>query len=191
MVKLMNFKETILEGVIEINPFFADDIRGNFIKDYSDEIFKKNNIKFNVAEIFYTKSKKGVVRGLHFQRVKQQQKLIRCIEGCIFDVIVDLRKNSPTFKKWIAFELTEDNNKEILIPGGCAHGFLALKDSIVSYKCDEKFYGEYDDGIIWNDKNLDVKWPIEFIDSKPRVILSDKDKSLQSFNEFMERYGGF
>lgn len=92
MVKLMNFKETILEGVIEINPFFADDIRGNFIKDYSDEIFKKNNIKFNVAEIFYTKSKKGVVRGLHFQRVKQQQKLIRCIEGCIFDVIVDLRK---------------------------------------------------------------------------------------------------
>lgn len=191
MITPFSFKETEIKGLIEVTPFNADDVRGCFTKDYSKEIFAANGIDYNLVEVFYTKSLKGTVRGLHFQRVKQQQKLIRCISGHIFDVVVDLRKNSHTFKKWIAFELTESNKKEILVPVGCAHGFMALKDSIVSYKCDERFYKEYDDGIIWKDMDIGISWPIDLIGGEDKVITSDKDRNLQSFNEFMDRYGGF
>lgn len=188
MITPFSFKETEIKGLIEVTPFNTDDVRGCFIKDYSKEIFAANGIDYNLAEVFYTKSLKGTVRGLHFQRVKQQQKLIRCISGHIFDVVVDLRKNSHTFKKWIAFELTESNKKEILVPVGCAHGFMALKDSIVSYKCDERFYSEYDDGIIWKDMDIGISWPIDLIGGEDKVILSEKDKKLQSFEEFKNNY---
>ena len=142
MIKKFAFAETEIEGLIEVTPFNADDVRGCFTKDYSKEVFEQNNIKYDLAEIFYTTSHKGVIRALHFQRVKQQPKLVRCIYGHVFDVVVDLRKDSKTFKKWLSFDLTGDNKKEILIPAGCAHGYLVLEHSIVSYKCAEKFYGE-------------------------------------------------
>lgn len=191
MVRPFEFKNTEIDGLIEVTPFDAEDIRGSFTKDYSKEIFSANGINYNLEEVFYTTSYKGVIRALHFQRVKQQPKLVRCIHGHIFDVVVDLRKDSPTFKKWIAFELTGENKKEILIPAGCAHGYLVLEESIVSYKCAEKFYGEYDDGIMWNDIDINVKWPIELVGGMQNIILADKDKNLQSFAEFMDTYGGF
>ncbi|WP_289147636.1 dTDP-4-dehydrorhamnose 3,5-epimerase [uncultured Megamonas sp.] len=191
MIKPFEFKETKIEGLIEINPFNADDVRGCFTKDYSKEIFEQNNIEYNLAEVFYTTSHKGVIRALHFQRVKQQPKLVRCIYGHVFDVVVDLRKDSKTFKQWLSFDLTGDNKKEILIPAGCAHGYLVLEHSIVSYKCAEKFYGEYDDGILWDDLDINVKWPLELVGGKENVILAEKDKNLQSFAEFMSKYGGF
>lgn len=191
MIKKFAFNETEIEGLIEVTPFNADDIRGCFTKDYSKEVFEQNNIKYDLAEIFYTTSHKGVIRALHFQRVKQQPKLVRCIYGHIFDVVVDLRKDSKTFKKWLSFDLTGDNKKEILIPAGCAHGYLVLEHSIVSYKCAEKFYGEYDDGILWNDQDINVKWPLELVGGEENIILADKDKNLQSFAEFMSKYGGF
>lgn len=191
MIKPFEFKQTKIEGLIEINPFNADDVRGCFTKDYSKEIFEQNNIKYNLAEVFYTTSYKGVIRALHFQRVKQQPKLVRCIYGHVFDVVVDLRKDSKTFKQWLSFDLTGDNKKEILIPAGCAHGYLVLEHSIVSYKCAEKFYGEYDDGILWDDPDINVKWPLELVGGKENVILAEKDKNLQSFAEFMSKYGGF
>ena len=191
MIKPFEFKETKIEGLIEINPFNADDVRGCFTKDYSKEIFEQNNIEYNLAEVFYTTSHKGVIRALHFQRVKQQPKLVRCIYGHVFDVVVDLRKDSKTFKQWLSFDLTGDNKKEILIPAGCAHGYLVLEHSIVSYKCAEKFYGEYDDGILWDDLDINVKWPLELVGGKENVILAEKDKDLQSFAEFMSKYGGF
>lgn len=191
MIKPFEFKQTKIEGLIEINPFNADDVRGCFTKDYSKEIFEQNNIEYNLAEVFYTTSHKGVIRALHFQRVKQQPKLVRCIYGHVFDVVVDLRKDSKTFKQWLSFDLTGDNKKEILIPAGCAHGYLVLEHSIVSYKCAEKFYGEYDDGILWDDLDIDVKWPLELVGGKENVILAEKDKNLQSFAEFMSKYGGF
>lgn len=191
MVRPFEFKNTEIDGLIEVTPFDAEDIRGSFTKDYSKEIFSANGINYNLEEVFYTTSYKGVIRALHFQRVKQQPKLVRCIHGHIFDVVLDLRKDSPTFKKWIAFELTGENKKEILIPAGCAHGYLVLEESIVSYKCAEKFYGEYDDGIMWNDIDIDVKWPIELVGGMQNIILADKDKNLQSFAEFMDTYGGF
>ena len=185
MIQKFAFNNTEIEGVIEITPFNADDIRGCFTKDYSKEVFEQNGINHNLAETFYTTSHKGVIRALHFQRVNQQPKLIRCISGHIFDVVVDLRQNSNTFKKWISFELKGDNMKEVLIPCGCAHGYLVIEDSIVSYKCGEKFYVEYDDGIMWNDPDIGVDWPLELVGGIKNVILADKDKSLQSFKEFV------
>lgn len=189
MIKKFEFCKTDIEGVILIKPFVADDIRGYFIKDYSQEIFEENGITHDLKEVFYTDSRKGVIRALHFQREKQQAKLVRCIWGKVHDVVVDLRKDSPTFRKWLGFELSQENKSQLLIPVGCAHGYLVLERSIVSYKCAEKFYGEYDDGILWNDHDIGVQWPLELVDNQ--IILADKDKNLQSFKRFMDTYGGF
>jgi len=191
MIQKFEFHLTKIEGLIEVTPFNADDVRGCFTKDYSKEVFEANGITHDLAEVFYTTSYKGVIRALHFQRVKQQPKLVRCIHGHVWDVVVDLRKDSPTFKQWLAFDLSGDNRREVLIPAGCAHGYLVLEDSVVSYKCGEKFYGEYDDGILWDDPDLAVEWPLELIGGREKLILADKDKNLQTFADFMEKYQGF
>lgn len=185
------FIETEIPGLIEITPFNAEDIRGCFTKDYSKEVFEMNGISHDLMEVFYTTSYKGVIRALHFQREKQQPKLVRCICGHVYDVVVDLRKDSPTFKKWLGFDLIGERHNEILVPAGCAHGYLVLEDSIVSYKCAEKFYGEYDDGILWDDPDINVNWPLQIVGGIEHIILADKDKNLQSFSEFMSTYGGF
>lgn len=190
MIQKFEFKETEIPGLIEVTPFNADDIRGCFTKDYSKEVFEANGITHNLAEVFYTTSYKGVIRALHFQREMQQAKLVRCIHGHVFDVVVDLRPDSPSFKKWLGFDLTGENKKELLIPGGCAHGYLVLEESIVSYKCGEKFYGEFDDGIMWNDPKIGVDWPLDKIGGEDKLIVADKDMNLQSFAEFMSKYGG-
>lgn len=191
MVQQFEFKETKISGLIEVTPFNAEDIRGCFTKDYSKEIFEANGIKHDLKEVFYTTSHRGVIRALHFQRIKQQPKLVRCITGHVYDVVVDLRKNSPTYKEWIGFDLIGEKHNEILVPAGCAHGYLVLEPSIVSYKCAEKFYGEYDDGIMWNDEEIGVRWPLEQIGGVENLIIADKDKNLQTFREFEEQYGGF
>ena len=123
--------------------------------------------------------------------MKQQPKLARCIYGHVYDVVVDMRKNSPTFKKWLGFDLIGEKHNEILVPAGCAHGYLVLEPSIVSYKCSEKFYGEYDGGIKWNDPDINVQWPLDKIGGIKNLILADKDKNLPSFKEFIEQYGAF
>lgn len=186
-----NFEKTEIDGLIKVTPFNAEDVRGRFTKDYSKEVFEANGISHNLAEVFYTTSHKGVIRALHFQRVKQQPKLVRCICGHVWDVVVDLRKDSPTFKKWLAFDLTGENNVEVLVPAGCAHGYLVLEHSVVSYKCAEKFYGEYDDGIMWNDPDIGVEWPLDKIGGEQNLILAEKDKNLQSFAQLMENYDKF
>lgn len=190
MIQKFEFHPTEIEGLIEITPFNADDVRGCFTKDYSKEVFEANGICHDLKEVFYTTSYKGVIRALHFQREIQQAKLVRCIHGHVYDVVVDLRKDSPTFKKWLGFDLIGEKHNEILVPGGCAHGYLVLEESIVSYKCGEKFYGEYDDGIMWNDPDIAVNWPLEKIGGIENMIVADKDRNLQSFAEFIETYGG-
>lgn len=191
MLQRFAFRETEIAGLIEVTPFHADDIRGCFIKDYSKEVFEANGIKHDLAEVFYTISYKGVIRALHFQRVKQQPKLVRCIHGHVYDVVVDLRIDSPTFKRWLGFDLVGAKQNEILVPSGCGHGYLVMEESIVSYKCGEKFYSEYDDGIMWNDADLGIQWPVEEVGGPDKIILADKDKNLQTFQQFMDTYGGF
>lgn len=191
MNQTFSFQETEIQGLIAVTPFNAEDIRGCFTKDYSKEVFEANSIHHDLAEVFYTTSHKGVIRALHFQRIKQQPKLVRCIWGHVWDVVVDLRKDSPTFKKWLSFDLIGEKYNEILVPAGCAHGYLVLDESVVSYKCAEKFYGKYDDGIFWDDPDIGVDWPLELVGGRENVILADKDKNLQTFQEFMDTYGGF
>ena len=191
MIQKFEFQKTKIPGLIEVTPFNADDIRGCFTKDYSKEVFEQNGIHYDLAEIFYTTSYKGVIRALHFQRVKQQPKLVRCIYGQVYDVVVDLRKDSYSFKKWLGFDLIGEKHNEILVPAGCAHGYLVLEPSIVSYKCSEKFYGEYDGGIKWDDPDINVKWPLEKIGGRENLILADKDKNLPSWAEFEKKYGAF
>jgi len=179
-----SFEKLPLEGAYAITPFFAPDVRGGFIKDFSKETFEQNGINHDLKEVFYTLSHIGVIRAIHFQRIKQQPKLVRCVSGHVYDVIVDLRKESPTFKQWLGFDLTGENMKEILVPAGFGHGYLVLKESIVSYKCAEKFYGEYDSGIMWNDPDLNISWPLDKLFGSP-IIIADKDKTLPSFKEFL------
>jgi len=178
---------TDIAGLWRISPFASFDNRGWFIKDYSDELFRVAGVPLDVKEVFYASSSVGVIRGVHFQRGRQQTKLVRCITGEIFDVVVDLRPDSPTFKSWRAFILSGDNHEELLIPGGCGHGYLVLEEAIVAYKCGEVFVPECDDGIIWNDSDLKIDWPIA---DGVTPTLSRKDSSLQTFREFTDRYGG-
>ena len=191
MIQKFEFKETAIKGLIEVTPFNADDVRGCFTKDYSKEVFEANGIKHDLQEVFYTTSHKGVIRALHFQREKQQPKLVRCISGHVYDVVVDMRKKSSTFKQWLGFDLIGEKHNEILVPAGCAHGYLVLEPSIVSYKCSEKFYGEFDGGIKWDDPDINVEWPLDKIGGRENMILADKDKGLPTFKEFVEQYGAF
>ena len=191
MIQKFEFQSTEIPGLVVVTPFCARDLRGCFTKDYSKEVFEANGIAHDLKEVFYTTSHKGVIRALHFQRVQQQPKLVRCIYGHVWDVVVDLRKDSASFKKWLAFDLTGENQKELLIPAGCGHGYLVLEDSVVSYKCSEKFYGEYDDGIMWNDPELAVAWPLDQIGGEEKLIIADKDQNLQSFAQLMAHYDEF
>lgn len=184
MNQRFEFEPLELAGAYLIKTFRADDVRGSFIKDYSGKLFEENGISHQLKEVFYTVSHKGTIRAIHFQRIKEQPKLVRCITGKVYDVLVDLRRDSKTFGKWQGFWLTGESCTELFIPAGFGHGYLVVEDSIVSYKCGEDFYGEYDDGIIWNDSTINVKWPLEDIGGVDRLILSDKDITLQSFDEF-------
>lgn len=190
MNQKFSFHGTEIEGLFLVKPFVAYDERGYFLKDYSKEVFEQNGHPYDLKEVFYTCSHKGVIRAIHFQREHTQPKLVRCVQGRVYDVVVDLRRDSPTFGKWQGFELSEENKDELLIPGCCGHGYLVLEPSIVSYKCAEKFYGEFDDGILWDDPEIGVQWPLELVGGREKVILAEKDRNLQSFAQFRERYAG-
>lgn len=187
MNQKFSFESLDFHGAYLVKPFIANDSRGSFIKDYSRELFEANNITHDLKEVFYTESHRGVIRAIHFQIVKQQPKLVRCVNGKIFDVIVDLREESPFFGQWRGFILSGKNCDQLLIPEGCGHGYLVLEDAIVSYKCAEKFYGEYDDGIMWNDKEIAINWPLSEIGGADNIILSEKDQNLQTFEQFNKK----
>lgn len=184
MIQKFDFQELDLKGAYLIKPFFASDERGGLVKDYNIDTFKANGIDHELKEVFYTISKKGVIRATHFQLVKQQAKLVRCIKGHVYDVIVDLRPDSPTFGKWMGFDLSEDNMNSLLVPEYFGHGYLVLEDSVVSYKCAEVFYGEGDSGIMYNDPQIGIDWPFEKIGGIENLIISEKDLKLMSFEEY-------
>ena len=189
MIQKFEFSELDLKGAYLIKPFYATDERGGFVKDYNIDTFLQNGIKHELKEVFYTISKKGVIRATHFQLVKQQPKLVRCISGHVYDVIVDLRPDSETFGQWRGFDLTGENQNTLYIPEFFGHGYLVLEDSVVSYKCGEVFYGEGDSGIKYDDKEIGVIWPFEKIGGIEKLIISEKDKNLMSFEEYKKLAG--
>lgn len=185
MIEKFQFQELELKGAYLIKPFYATDERGGFIKDYNIDTFRANGIDHELKEVFYTVSRKGVIRAQHFQRVKEQAKLVRCISGHVYDVIIDLRRESPTFGKWLGFDLTGENRNCLYVPERFGHGYLVMEDSVVSYQCGEVFYGEYDSGIKWDDPDMGIQWPLDRIGGVENLILSEKDKNLQSFADFL------
>lgn len=187
MIQKWNFEELDLKGAYLIDPFFASDERGGLIKDYNIDVFKEHGIDHELKEVFYTISKRGVIRATHFQLIKQQPKLVRCVSGHVYDVIVDLRPDSPTYGQWKGFHLTGDNMKSLYVPAYFGHGYLVIEDSIVSYKAGEVFYGEGDSGIMYNDPDIAIDWPFDMIGGKENLIISEKDKKLMSFKEYGEK----
>ena len=175
-----------IEGVCLITPAVHGDSRGYFMETYNEKDMKKAGIDITFVQDNQSMSEKGVLRGLHFQKQYPQTKLVRVIKGTVYDVIVDLRSNSKTYGKWYGVELTEENNKQLLIPRGFAHGFLVLSDEAeFLYKCTEFYHGEDESGIMWNDEDIGIDWPLDGIDE---IILSDKDKELKSFKESQIKY---
>ena len=193
MIQKFEFEKLKLEDSYLIKPFCATDERGSFVKDYNVDVFTNNGINHDLKEVFYTISKKGVIRAIHFQLIKQQPKLVRCIKGHVYDVIVDLRPESKTYGQWQGFDLTGDNMCSLYVPKYFGHGYLVLEDSIVSYKCAEVFCAEGDSGIMYNDKLINIVWPFEKIGGIDNLIISEKDKNLMSFEEYTEliKKGGF
>lgn len=187
MIQKFEFQELDLKGAYLIQPFYATDLRGGFVKDYNIEMFASHGIDHELKEVFYTISKRGVIRATHFQLVKQQAKLVRCISGHVYDVIVDLRLDSPTFGQWRGFHLTGENQNTLYVPQYFGHGYLVLEDSVVSYKCGEVFYGEGDSGIMYNDPDIGIKWPFEEIGGIENLIISEKDLNLMSMKEYIEK----
>ena len=166
----------------EIISFYAEDHRGYFTKGFEQNIFREHGIEFYCNEDFISCSAKNVIRGMHFQLDHPQAKLVGVVRGCVYDVMVDLRKESPTFGKWYGTYLSEENHKSLYIPRGCAHGFLSMApDSIVSYKCDGVYDKKTDTGIMYNDPDIGISWPIDDISC---AILGERDKHQMSFSDF-------
>lgn len=183
MVQQFQFERTEFPEVVRITPFSASDDRGALVKDYASGLFAENGIPFEPVETTYIESRQGVLRGLHFQRVKQQPKLIRCLKGNVWSAVIDIRKESPTFGMWMSEELSESNGIELFVPAGFAFGTLTMENSLLSCKCGERFYAEYDGGIRWDDPDISVRWPLS-LGQEP--ILSRKDRDLQSLKEYRE-----
>ena len=149
-----------IEGLCVITPAVHGDNRGYFMETYSQRDMEENGIHIQFLQDNQSMSVKGVLRGLHFQKNFPQTKLVRVIKGSVFDVAVDLRKDSATFGKWYGIELTEENKKQFLIPRGFAHGFLVLSETAeFCYKCDDFYHANDEGGLAWNDPQIGVRWP--------------------------------
>ncbi len=149
-----------IEGLCVITPAVHGDNRGYFMETYSKRDMEEAGINIDFVQDNQSMSVKGVLRGLHFQINFPQTKLVRAIKGSVFDVAVDLRKDSKTYGKWYGVELTEENKKQFLIPKGFAHGFLVLSDTAeFCYKCDDFYHANDEGGLAWNDPEIDIKWP--------------------------------
>ncbi|MCX7884026.1 MAG: dTDP-4-dehydrorhamnose 3,5-epimerase [Caloramator sp.] len=178
------FVKTEIDGLVVIEPSVFGDERGYFMETYNYNDFKDGGIDVTFVQDNQSKSKKGVLRGLHFQKKYPQGKLVRVTKGEVFDVAVDLRKNSSTFGKWYGVYLSEENKKMFYIPEGFAHGFLVLSDEAeFVYKCTDFYHPEDEGGIIWNDKDISINWPT---DKVYNLIISEKDKKWAGFKQYCE-----
>ena len=166
------FNKTEIEGVFIIEPKVFGDERGFFMETYKQSDFEEAGLNYKFIQDNQSRSHKGVLRGLHYQKNFPQAKLVRVIQGEVFDVAVDLRKDSKTYGKWVGVILSAENKKMFMIPRGFAHGFLVLSDTAeFVYKCDELYHPEDEGGIMWNDPDVGIKWPLN-----EEPSLSEKDK---------------
>ncbi len=179
----MKVIETKLKGCFIIEPAVFGDNRGWFMETFSKQKLEEAGLVFEgdlVQDNQSFSAKKGTLRGLHFQTGKHAQaKLVRCTRGSLFDVAVDLRKDSPTYLQWFGITLSAENKKQLYVPRGFAHGFITLEDDVeIQYKTDNYYNAEADGGIIYNDPNINVEWPVEI-----EITLSDKDRALKTIDE--------
>ena len=178
----MKFIETKISDIIIIEPTVFGDTRGYFLESYNKKKFGEVVGKTSFIQDNESKSSKGVLRGLHFQKPPfEQAKLVRCIKGEVLDVAVDIRKNSKTYGQHVAVLLSGENKRQLFVPRGFAHGFLVLSDTATfAYKVDNTYAPEFDAGIRWNDKELNIQWGLE----ENEVLVSAKDAELPFFLEF-------
>lgn len=166
------FSETEIKGVYIIDVKTYGDNRGYFMETYKESDFKAAGLDYDFVQDNQSSSRKGVLRGLHFQKTHPQAKLVRVIKGEVYDVAVDLRKGSETYGKWVGVLLSEENHRQFMIPRGFAHGFVVVSDyAEFAYKCDDFYHPEDEGGILWNDPDVGVDWP-----EVGEIILSDKDR---------------
>lgn len=166
------FNETKIKDVYIIDVKTYGDNRGYFMETYKESDFKEAGLNYNFVQDNQSSSRKGVLRGLHFQKAHPQAKLVRVIKGEVFDVAVDLRKGSETYGQWVGVLLSEENHRQFMIPRGFAHGFVVVSDyAEFAYKCDELYHPEDEGGIMWNDPAIGIDWP-----DVGEIILSEKDK---------------
>lgn len=174
------FKKTEIEGVVIVEMKSHRDSRGYFMETYKKADFVAGGINVNFVQDNQSMSFKGVLRGLHYQINHPQSKLVRVVEGAVFDVAVDLRPGSLTYGKWVGVELTAENCKQLYIPRGFAHGFLVLSEhAVMCYKCDNVYHPNDEGGLMWNDPAIGIEWPAMQGDAMfdaTKIVLSDKDK---------------
>lgn len=168
-----------IQGLCIIEPKLYTDYRGYFMETFSEQTFQEHGINIHFVQDNQSMSYRNVLRGLHYQKEYPQTKLVRVIKGEVFDVAVDLRKNSETYGKWYGLILSDENKKQFLIPKGFAHGFLVLSEiAEFVYKCDDFYHPNDEGGIIWNDKTLNIDWPIK---DQMLLVLSSKDRAWPNF----------
>ena len=180
------FIKTSINDIYIIEPTVFGDERGYFMETYHEKEFKDAGIDVTFVQDNQSKSKKGVLRGLHFQYTNPQGKLVRVIKGKVFDVAVDLRKSSSTYGEWEGVILSEENKKQFYVPEGFAHGFLVLSDEAeFTYKCTNFYDADDEGGILWNDPEIGIEWPIDNIND---VLLSEKDEQLKALKDIFTKF---
>jgi len=168
----MNVQQTPLPGVLVIEPHVYEDERGFFLETYQQPRFAEAGINLTFVQDNWSRSSRGTLRGLHYQISHPQAKLVQVVAGSVFDVAVDLRRNSPTFGRWYGTTLSAENHRQLLIPAGFAHGFLTTSDTAdFQYKCSEVYHRQSEQTLLWNDPAIGIEWPLE---GEP--LLSEKDR---------------
>ena len=182
----MNLRKTKIDGLVILKPIIIKDQRGYFIESYNQMIVNKLLDNINFLQDNESESSRGVLRGLHFQKPPfTQSKLVRCVKGIVLDVALDLRKSSKTYGQFETTVLSSENKEQLFVPKGFAHGFIVLSEfAILSYKVDNYYNHESESGIIWNDPDLNIDWKI----NKAEIVISKKDKTLSTFNNFLSPF---
>lgn len=182
----LNFKETGLEGLWLIEPTVFGDSRGFFMETWNALEFEEMGLSTHFVQDNHSRSGKGIMRGLHFQKNHPQDKLVRVVSGSVFDVAVDIRSGSSTFGKWFGTELSAENKRQLFVPKGFAHGFLVLTETAeFVYKCTDFYHPEDESGLLWSDPEIGIAWPRDVLDAVGgQPLLSEKDKVWSGLGAF-------